>query len=305
MANSMDGQNSVLSVVGPLGTTPAAVKLVVKSILSQNPHLHDPMVVPMPWRDAEEQEVYNLIKGVSGKGQLAFGYMKSDGIVSPQPPVIRAIDMTIAAVQKAGHKVIEWKPPSHEDILDWTFKTWLFDGGEDVHKAFGLSGETIAPQITGVYGEKPIKEASASDIAAVNVRQRKGKKAYLDYWNSTAELTGTGRAVDGVIAPLAPYPAARPRQYKYYGMSAWVNGLDLTSVVVPVTYADKTQDKYPEGTKAMNERDQEVIDSYDADIYDGTPVSLQIVGRRFTEEKMLAIAEHVGELLGTSGHAQS
>ena len=40
----------------------------------------------------------------------------------------------------------------------------------------------------------------------------------------------------------------------------------------------------------------EIID--DPEIYDGAHVSLQIVGRRLQEEKILAIAEYVGKLIG-------
>lgn len=172
----MDGQNSILSVVGPLGTTAGAVKLAVKAILSQSPHLYDPMVVDMPWRDSEEQAVLDMAKAVSGKGPLAFGVMRSDGVVMPDPPVQRAIELTVAAVQKAGHKVIEWKPPSHEKMLKWVFRTWSYDGGKNLHDAFGLSGETLAPQIKMVYGTEAKPEATASDIAATNVEQRRSKK---------------------------------------------------------------------------------------------------------------------------------
>jgi amidase len=42
MANSLDGQNSILSVVGPLGTSVGGVKLIVESILSTKPWLQDP-----------------------------------------------------------------------------------------------------------------------------------------------------------------------------------------------------------------------------------------------------------------------
>lgn len=297
MANSMDGQNSVLSVVGPLATTAGSVKLAVKSILSQNPHLYDPMVVDMPWRDAEEQAVYDLIKGSSGKGRLAFGVMRSDGIVFPNPPVLRAVDMVAAAVEKAGHKVIEWKPPSHAAIMEGLLKAWTFDGGKDLHDAFGLSGEPIAKQISVLYGTEQKPESTASAMHANNVYQRNSKKEYMDYWNSTADLTGTGRPVDGLITSLAPYPAARPEGYKYYGLSAWVNWLDYTSVVVPVTQADKSIDKYQDGYQPISDPDREIMEDYDADIYDGAHVSIQIVGRRYTEEKMLAIADYVGSLL--------
>ena len=298
MANSMDGQNSILSVVGPLATSAGGVRLATKAILSQSPWLYDPQVVDMPWRDHEEQAIHDLLKASSGKGQLAFAVMKSDGIANPDPPVARAVDMTAKALEKAGHKLVEWKPPSHQRLLDYAFKTWFYDGGKDVHEAFGLSGEPMSRQISMSYGEKPGEESTASQVAANNVVKREFQKEYMDYWNSTASLTGTGRPVDGVICPLAPYPAARPEKYQYYGWSAFVNGLNYTAVVVPVTVADKNVDKYPDGYKAISDTDQVVVDDYDAEIYDGAHVSVQIVGRRYTEEKMLAIAEYVGGLLG-------
>ncbi|KAL2414140.1 Acetamidase [Exophiala dermatitidis] len=298
MANSMDGQNSVLSVVGPLATTARAVRLLTKSILSQSPWLYDPLVVDMPWRDAEEQAVHEILKSTASKGQLTLAALKTDGIVTPQPPVQRAITLVVEALTKAGHKVIEWQPPSHKEILDITTKTWVYDGGKDVHGAFGLSGEPISPQIKLSYGDKPKQEFTASEIAANNVAKRAFQKAYIDYWNSTIKETGTGRPVDGVISPVAPYAAARPEKYNYYGYTMWVNGLDYTSVVVPVTIADKSKDKYANGYTPISDIDKQTFDDYDADMYDGAHVSVQIVGRRYTEEKMLAIGEYVGGLLG-------
>lgn len=36
----------------------------------------------------------------------------------------------------------------------------------------------------------------------------------------------------------------------------------------------------------------------DPDAYHGAPVAVQIIGRRLTEERVMAIAEEVGRLLG-------
>jgi len=112
MANSMDGQNSVLSVVGPLATSVGALKLVIKSLLAQEPWLHDPLVTEIPWRDEQEKAILDIANSAGG-GQLAFGILKSDGVVSPQPPIRRAIEIVVKTIEKLGHKVIEWKPPSH------------------------------------------------------------------------------------------------------------------------------------------------------------------------------------------------
>lgn len=297
MANSMDGQNSILSVVGPLATTARAAKLLTKSMLAAKPWLHDPLVVDMPWRDAEEQAIRDIVKSSSSKGQLTLAVLKSDGIVNPQPPVARAITTVVEALTSAGHKVIEWKPPSHQRLLDIALKTWVYDGGRDAREAFGLSGEPMSKQIEAVYG-KAQEEFTASQIAANNVAKRRFQKEYLDYWNSTAQETGTGQPVDGFICAVAPYPAARPEKYSYYGYTVFVNALDYTSVVLPVTTSDKIKDQYPEGYKPINDQDKKAFEDYDAELYDGAHVSVQIVGRRFTEEKMLAIAEYVGGLIG-------
>ena len=116
MSNSMDGQNSILSVVGPIATSVGALKLVLQGILSQKPWLHDPLVHEIPWRDEQEQAVLDIAKG--SNGQLCFGLMKSDGLSPLQPPVLRALDITAKTVEKLGHKIIEWTPPSHQRCLE-------------------------------------------------------------------------------------------------------------------------------------------------------------------------------------------
>lgn len=298
MANSMDGSNTILSVVGPLATTARSLKLLTRSILSQEPWLHDPLVIDMPWRDAQEQAVYDAVKPVStSRKKLSFAVMMSDGTVNPQPPVARAVAAVADALTKAGHKVIEWKPPAHDRILTIAMRTWYYDGGKDVHAAFALSGEPMSSQIKLIYGDHPREEATGSQIAANNVAKRQYQKEYLDYWNGTAQETGTGEPVDGVICPLAPYAAARPEKYAYYGYSIFVNGLDYTSVIVPVTTCDKSKDRYAQDYMPINEQDKQAFEDYDADLYDGAHVSVQIFGRRFTEEKMIAIADYVGGLL--------
>ena len=113
------------------------------------------------------------------------------------------------------------------------------DGGTDFKHHFSLSGEDQPSQ---VIVKKDGVELKASGIAALNIAKREYQKQYMDYWNSTAELTGTGRPVDGVLCPLAPHAAVIPNQYKHVGYTSFVNVLDYTSVSIPVTFADKRID---------------------------------------------------------------
>ncbi|KAF2263108.1 amidase [Lojkania enalia] len=299
MANSMDGQNSILSVVGPLATSVPSLRLVMKAILAQKPWLHDPLVHELPWRYEQEREILEItgaIGDASKVGKLAFGVLKTDGVVNPTPPIRRAIDIVVKAMKDLGHEIIEWTPPSHRHLHDEGLKSWVFDAGTDIKGAFSLSGEPYAKQIE--FYKQLDKEFIGSEIAATNVKMRQLKKEYLDYWVSTEKSTSTGRPVDAIIAPLAPFPASRFTMYYYYGYSTWVNMLDYTSVVVPVTNVDKAIDKADADYKPVDDRDKNVYESYDPEIYDGAHVSLQLVGRRLQEEQMLAIAEYVGRSIG-------
>ena len=130
-----------------------------------------------------------------------------------------------------------------------------------MHEAFGLSGETIAPQVGLSYGTKPTEEMNASKIAATNILKREYQKEYMEYWNSTKESTGTGRPVDVVILPVAPFAAARPTTYKYYGYSTIVNLLDYTSCTIPITTADKNIDVVEAQYKPTSDVDKDVYDT--------------------------------------------
>ena len=98
---------------------------------------------------------------------------------------------------------------------------------------------------------------NASTIAATNVSKREYQKDYIEYWNSTKGLTGNGRPVDAFIAPVAPFPAARPTTYTYYGYTTIINLLDYTACSIPVTLANKEVDVIDKGFKPFSDDDRE------------------------------------------------
>ncbi|CAI7644128.1 unnamed protein product [Penicillium glandicola] len=290
-ANSLDGQGSILSVIGPIAPTARSLTLLFKAVLGQEPWLYDPLALELPWRDEVVSETRALIeKGRAGASTLAFGIMKYDGVALVHPPIARGLRIVEKTLQRLGHRVIEWKPPSHAIAVELFSKVFNMDGGTDLKYHFGLSGESRAPQ---VIGTEDGVQLTASEIAALNVAKREYQKQYMDYWNSTTEVTGTGRPVDGLFCPLAPHAAVIPNEFKAFGYTGFVNLLDYTSLAIPVTFADKKVD--------VRSADGSVNDSehiqwdYDAESYDAAPVGVQLVGRRLQEEKMLTLAEYLGE----------
>lgn len=77
MANSMEGQETVHSVCGPLTHSVADMRLFVQSVLAEEPWKYDSKVIPMPWRAVEAEAISSKI----ASGGLTLGYYNCDGNV--------------------------------------------------------------------------------------------------------------------------------------------------------------------------------------------------------------------------------
>jgi hypothetical protein len=75
------------------------VKTFMKVVINAKPWLKDPLAVRKKW----DEDEYNLVDHGFGEA-LCFGIMWDDGVVFPHPPIRRALEMTKAALEKAGHK---------------------------------------------------------------------------------------------------------------------------------------------------------------------------------------------------------
>lgn len=64
-----------------------------------------------------------------------------------------------------------------------------------------------------------------------------------------------------------------------------------------MTFADKKVDKARTSWKALNEKDAAIQADYDPEFYHGTPVTLQCVGRRLDDEKVLEMTGIIADAL--------
>jgi amidase len=97
-ATSLEGQDSLPSVLGPLSTDLDAIKLFMQAVINRKPWLKDPHSLRKHW----DEDEYRLTEHGGGE-RLTFGILWNDGLVVPQPPIIRALDMTKKALLAAGH----------------------------------------------------------------------------------------------------------------------------------------------------------------------------------------------------------
>lgn len=88
----------------------------------------------------------------------------------------------------------------------------------------------------------------------------------LDRWQYQCEYLASirefeariGAELDAIITPSSPMASAKHGHFKYAGYTSIVNLLDLTSVVVPVTFADKSVDVVQQDFQSTGDLDAEI-----------------------------------------------
>lgn len=96
-----------MSVNGPMAKTLEDITLFSKVVVDAQPWLVDPKCLPIPWRDVET------------KNKLKIAVLWHDRVVTPNPPVARALKETTEKLKKAGHELVEWDPVLHAKAIDF------------------------------------------------------------------------------------------------------------------------------------------------------------------------------------------
>jgi amidase len=145
------------------------------------------------------------------------------------------------------------------------------------------------------------------------------RQAYATYWVQTDDQTAYGKPVDGIILPVSPTTAVREGEFRYFAYSAIANLLDYPAAVFPVTrkgdveFQTAVNNKsplsefdlaVPLSCKSIEFRTQHsILDRADLNTTDreedakGMSVCLQVMCTRLQEERVLAFARAIYDLL--------
>lgn len=141
-SNTLLGQESIESSIGPLSRTLSGCTALFKTIIDGAPWDYDPKCVGIKWQE-DLYQLRHIQHGPAGK--LCFGYYDDDGVVRCQPPVRRALQTTVEVLRRAGHTVIPWKPIDHALAISILRRTFAAGVVEEFERLFGESGE-VSPE---------------------------------------------------------------------------------------------------------------------------------------------------------------
>ncbi|XEV04497.1 hypothetical protein FSHL1_009784 [Fusarium sambucinum] len=285
------GQSLVQVSFGPICHFIEDMELLARVINAHPFNRYDATCTPVPWETPEPV-----------KESLRIGLMKWDGVVMPQPPVLRALEHTRKVLEKAGHEVVDFEPPFDcWQALKTTFDIYYQGGAEQTLAALALSGEPPIPAFADLLKTFNVRQLPASEILQLSGKVREYKEAFLAAWNNT---TKNGKAIDALICPPAP-AVGYPHDFNsYWGYTALFNLVDYPSAILPIKgfQINAEHDRVDADYQPLdsNPYDKPNYEIYDPSVFASQKATLQIVGRPFEDEKLLQVSVVVDKLLNVS-----
>lgn len=300
--SGLPGLESVNSVNGPISNSLDDLEFYCKTIIDAKPWLSDAKCIEIPWRQVEfgnDSIDREKVNGNSASSQaspkLNIAILMDDGFVRPTPPIRRGMEIVTEALKKDSHHLIEWDPQDHVRLSEIIGQFFVSDGGHHVLEETTVVNEPFFPYMEN-YGTS--KDIPVSQLWQLQRERTVLIDKYLKRWNSTADITTNGKPIDAIIMPATPFAGNPLGKFPtYVGYTSPFNALDYTVGVFPVTRVDKTVDVGDEAPGNYNEIDVQVWKDYDPEESHGGAVALQLVARRFEEEKVIAMMKIISELI--------
>ncbi|KAL4889615.1 amidase signature domain-containing protein [Aspergillus ambiguus] len=269
--SGLAGQEAVNSVNGPMAPTLEEIVLWSKTVVGQKPWIRDPKCLPIAWRT------------VQPKRTLKIAVLWNDGVVTPTPPVSRALKQTVQRLKEAGHQIVDWAPTGHVELLATLGRMFVADGGQSVEKLLKPTGEPWRPEMKAY---KEASELGVYEMWQLQLARNNLCKAYQDRWNATG--------IDAILCPTTPYSSVENGKFGYVGYTGVFNILDYPAVSFPCgVNSDRSVDAAYANHTPLSPVDAQVQGDYSPDLVHGMPVSLQLVGRRLEEEMVLMMTDVV------------
>ncbi|CUS21463.1 LAQU0S03e03180g1_1 [Lachancea quebecensis] len=288
--SSGKGQESIVAVQGPLARSIDELDAYMRAYINEGqPWTYDPNCIPIAWREP------NL------PPKIKIGVLYDDNLVTPFPAVTRAIRETVAKLSKnPGFEIINLKPSwfSEEEMLDIytaNLKLYTCDGNEIQLSMWTPSGEPLLPLTEHYMKFGGGKKLSIYENRMLNA-QRDALKLQVQQ-KYFSEL-------DFILSPTYNGPSEIPGESLYWGYTSFWNLLDYPNVTFPVNVAhDKETDAgIPELKKNEYEKmvwyKENGDVKYDPQSYIGGPVALQLTGKRFCDEDVVAATKEIISVLG-------
>ncbi|KAI5291888.1 hypothetical protein KEM54_000001 [Ascosphaera aggregata] len=260
------GLPGVAVSLGPMATSARSCQYLMKVVMSSNMVDRDWTVSNVTWQNS----------GLPQGRPLRVGYMDDDFIMTPTPPVRRALAESLEKLKAAGVNVFPITIEGYADKLSHIHDWYSLDGSEEILDFLKKSGE---PQVPSVAMTK-LLEVPAKDMPAF-VKLSMTRAAFREQVHKVY----MDNKLDCLIMPGAPHTAPPHDTWTSVAYTATWNYLNYPAAIIPVGRVQET-DAMDEAAK-YGEADKKVYSLYTGpEDYKDAPTAVQIITTFQNDERL-------------------
>jgi amidase len=311
VGGGLPGSNKmgIESTAGPIAVSQRDCELLLRSICDARPSDLDAEVVSQSWIQQN-----TLSNREQGQPRLRVGLMRTDGHVTPLPPIQRLLD-EVAGTLSASRMDIEVVEIDVSKIGPRCLKTFngvmSWEGANTWFDHIEKTGEPMSPWLATRLKRRPQK--SLNEVRTIQAQRTELHEDFLSVWrqsgghwrsSSSSSPIGEEKLLDVIICPGAPHPAAAIDRWNTTNYTSMFNLLDLPAGILPVRkFVDGDMQGELPSTSPLNGWDKinrEMWDGFDRKIYLGSTLTIQVVAPRLEERKLVESMSIIDEALRLS-----
>ena len=279
IAGGFGAELNVLCSTGPMCTSARDMDLFMSVISSAKPYLTDPRLIPIPWSGLNSTPTPEPLK---------IGFMMHDGVIVPQPPVTRALKWAYEKLSSLdGFSVKPFLPFKVNQAVKNIRLAYWPDGGKLVKEHLAATGEPMMPLTQWIIQDAEGPDVTSSGVLQQRLTRDEFRCEFAEHWQS--------HDVDVVICPVYVGPACEHDTALYWNYTAFWNYVDYPGVVVPtqIKAGGKGTEKYDAADQPLSEQDKHVRQMWQDGDFEGAPINLQIVARRYHDNELFGALRRI------------
>jgi Asp-tRNA(Asn)/Glu-tRNA(Gln) amidotransferase A subunit family amidase len=206
---------------GPLAHTMRDIELFFSAVLSQQPWVMDPDVVPSPWSSLS----------ITRK-KPRIGIVRRDGVIEPHPPITGILDEVKEKLQKSGIETVEMDiTPLFSQCQSLANALFGVEGGNAMFDLLESFNEPLSPWLsTRLRRKKPM---DLFEVQQLHGKREQLRKKFLSIWKDAHG------EIDAFICPVSSHPVPPIDRYNSVSYTSSFVLLDYPAGTVPVRSFEK------------------------------------------------------------------
>ncbi|CAH0055903.1 unnamed protein product [Clonostachys solani] len=248
------------------------------------PHLDDPQLIHTAWPSKRKGRQPNV-------GPLRVGFMMDDGMITPQPPVTRALMWARSHLSRSSSfHVKDFQPFETADAMKNLASAYWPDGGKSLKHHLSIKEEPLLPLTAWA-----LKDVDDIDIGVSGILKQRGKRNQFRYdfaqhWDA--------QQVDIVVCPVSVGPACSHDTTFYWNYTSFWNYVDYPGVTIPtrIKTFEKGAESYISSTPLSDECIH-VRKLWEEGDFEGAPIALQVIARRYHDIELFDAVKALDDVL--------